>query len=128
MIPSAVMVSSYSPSFMSACPASPLVQQEQCNSFEGRCTDNILSMPYMCVCVDLMAYPTHGVRESQMPNTSLTSVKMGDRGATHGKVTHKSCSEFHLDASKRGAAMCLSEKGKREHICGKKRKRNNLMS
>lgn len=40
-----------------------------------------------CVCIDLMGFPTHGVRESQMPNTSLTSVKTGDRGATHGKVT-----------------------------------------
>lgn len=38
------------------------------------------------VCIDLTACPTHGVREFQMPNTSLTSVKTGDRGATHGKV------------------------------------------
>lgn len=34
-----------------------------------------------------MACPTRGVREFQMPNTSLTSVKMGDQEATRGKVS-----------------------------------------
>lgn len=49
----------------------------------GQCsTNDILS-----TCVDLMACPTLGVRESQMLNISLTSVKMGDQGATLGKVT-----------------------------------------
>lgn len=37
-------------------------------------------------CADPTACRTLGVRESQMPNTSLTSVKTGDRGATRGKV------------------------------------------
>lgn len=37
-------------------------------------------------CADPTACRTLGVRESQTPNTSLTSVKMGDRGATRGKV------------------------------------------
>lgn len=41
----------------------------------------------VCVCVDPTGCRTRGVRESQMPNTSLTSVKMGDQGATRGKVT-----------------------------------------
>lgn len=54
------------------------------SSLVGQCsTNDILS-----TCVDLMACPTLGVRESQMLNISLTSVKMGDQGATLGKVTN----------------------------------------
>lgn len=53
-------------------------------SLVGQCsTNDILS-----TCVDLMACPTLGVRESQMLNIFLTSVKMGDQGATLGKVTN----------------------------------------
>ncbi len=39
---------------------------------------------------DRMVCLTPGVKESQMPNTSLTSVKTDGPGATHGKVTHTS--------------------------------------
>lgn len=38
---------------------------------------------------DLTVCLTLGVKESQMPSTSLTSVKTDDPGATHGKVTHR---------------------------------------
>lgn len=45
-----------------------------------------------------MACPTRGVREFQMPNTSLTSVKMGDQEATRGKV---SCAFFCFSGRKK---------------------------
>lgn len=52
----------------------------------------LISCVCVCVrvCVDRTACHIHGVRESQMPNTSLTSVKTADRGATPGKVPTKS--------------------------------------
>lgn len=105
LLSSAAMLSSSSPSFSSDLPTSLHLQQQQHSNWlpvavEGQCcTDNIYQQRVcVCVCVDLMGCPIHGVRESQMPNTSLTSVKMGDRGATRGKVTHKSVREITVVA------------------------------
>lgn len=47
---------------------------------------------HVCMRVDLTACRIRGARESQMPNTSLISVKMADRGATPGKVPSTSTS------------------------------------
>lgn len=52
-----------------------------------------VSPGFLCVRVDPTACHIRGVRESQMPNTSLTSVKTADRGATPGKVPNKSAPE-----------------------------------
>ncbi|CAG11898.1 unnamed protein product [Tetraodon nigroviridis] len=68
-----------------------------CVSFKWILSDELYVIPdflcvYVCVCVgvDPTACHIHGVRESRMPNTSPTSVKTADRGATPGKVPNRS--------------------------------------